>query len=76
MEILNKVLLCLLMVLEIIFIIVVFIDIMKSSKRNKKMHKEFEEISELQRQYYLKKISEIKPEMKKRGRPKKKVEEK
>lgn len=76
MEILIRIIFCILMILETIFIVAAFIDTMQSSKRNKKMCKELEEINELQREYYLKKISEVKPEIKKRGRLKKKVEEK
>lgn len=76
MEMFIKIILCGLMILQVIILIFTYIDMIKTSKRNKKMCKEIEEVNELQRQYYLKKISEVKPEIKKRGRPKKKVEEK
>lgn len=76
MEMFIKIILCGLMILQVIILIFTYIDMIKTSKRNKKMCKEIEEVNELQRKYYLEKLTEIKPEMKKRGRPKKKVEEK
>ena len=76
MEILSKIILCLLMIIQVIVLLFIFIDMIKTSKNSEKLRKKIEEVNELQRKYYLEKLTETKPEMKKRGRPKKKVEEK
>lgn len=80
MEILIRIILCGLMIFQVIVLIFIFIDMIKTSKNSEKLRKKIEEVNELQRKYYLEKLTEIKlteikKEPKKRGR-KKKVEEK
>lgn len=82
---LNKVLITIVLIIQVVVLIYLLFVLIKSFKDNNKAQKEIKELNELYKQYILALSSslkaetkeiEAKKEIKKRGRPKKKVEEK